>query len=305
MAEYIGPILASLAGPGGNLCHRWTTLHIHLRLMAQLVSFAGLAYPTPNLRAFTLESANGNSSELDTASILPSAPSLQDLSILYNGWGSLLRVSGLEQIGPHLKRLEVSRCTADIVNTLPPVLKRLRHLVFRRDGHFGDHPYISSKRIFIPNVVFLTIEMDRSYRTNPEYYFAIPFENVRTLGLFFTYPPKYDSEDCPGKKAFLSFLSKAVNVEKLVFGDTVSPQALLLLLSQSPWPPGLCLTASWIRVYSIKQRYRGGSRTERDWTEPEEVYAIDMGSNMIMDIERIQKEKGWSNPYRFPRAENI
>ncbi|KIM28524.1 hypothetical protein M408DRAFT_23580 [Serendipita vermifera MAFF 305830] len=304
IAEHIDSILASLAGPGGSLCHRWTTMHLHLRLMRKLVSFTALAYPTPNLRVLTLESVNGKP---DALSILPSTPSLSDLSISECGWGKLPNVSGLAQTGPHLERLEVHRCTADIVKILPPVLKRLNHLVIRGYVDFDARSYFIPKSISVPNVTSLTVEIDPSNLTNLDSYFIPSFENVRTLGVFYARTPRYYTMDCPEMKALLYLVSTAINVEKLIFGDLYSPKAFLILLSQSPLPPGLCLTATRVTVYILQSRNRRDSliRTERDWTEKEEIYAIDLRDNMIADIERIKKEEKWSNHPIFTLVENI
>jgi hypothetical protein len=81
-------LLAVLAGPNGELCHRWKSLYLRIgRIMLE----KEMAYPTPNLEVAWLEQV----STRGLRSFLPSTPKLKTLEI--RGWNKLA-VSSLENV---------------------------------------------------------------------------------------------------------------------------------------------------------------------------------------------------------------
>lgn len=289
ISDAISSILQILSGPNGDLCSRWTVLQLHLHLSAHQADFLkSLVYPTPNLRELTIQGISNALSAYD--SIFPSTPNLRDLSLMHNSIADSQSNHGLLRAGPVLERLEVQQYTSTFVNNGPQTFPHLKSLVIR--GTWSRLHALGSS-ISVPNLTSFTSEMNFLTMSSPELCFIIPFEKLNTLGIFFLgFRPNTLQKQHPSFTAgMISLLSKASNVEKIA-GDGPSIWTLLFVLSMSPQPAGLHLTASQLTVCVVERR--NCSRIESALNGSEDIYVIGTGETRMADIERIKKLRGWS-----------
>ncbi|KIM28526.1 hypothetical protein M408DRAFT_136201 [Serendipita vermifera MAFF 305830] len=282
----IESILQVLAGNQGFFCHRWVTLHLSLHFADQLTSlYESLVYPTPNLRTLTIRGVIKPLIDQEMSKIFPSTPILSDLSLALKGWGRLPVAHGLTQTGSHLGRLEIERYKI-LIGSLPLNLVNLRSLVMRHSMHRYSH--LEPSIISVPNLTSFILEINIMTPKKPEYCFVIPFDNLQTLGLFQFgllggITPTMDSFV---GRTIMDLLRRAKNVKQIA-GDTFSIAVLFHILSQSPLPAGISLTTGQLTICVMERNQY--SRIESIFAEGERVYTINMGDDMIEDIERIKQ----------------
>ena len=294
--EHIASILNALAGEGGELCSRWVTLSLSLHMRGRRRDlFRSLSYSTPNLRTLTLQGIDSSWPGIGALTLFPDVPLLCDLSLQHSNLPHLhTGPRGPFQTGFHLQRLELQDYTMSAL-MLSTELPSLTCLVLRGNWwHRTDTP------ILVPNLTSLTREMTMLNLCRPYDCFVIPFEKLGTLGIFCrghsrNSPPALGSAFTD---ALLELFISAKHAHTIA-GDEFSILTLLLILSVRPY--GSQPTTRQLRICVMDRRHAG----RVDWALENghrEVYTVDMGKNLLCDIENIKKRKGWSSCGTLPRT---